>query len=131
MTAFIAFTFYLITMFFFLIIYPFFEKRYWHNKIKFFGTKNNPTKFFYNHKSISIYYEVNYFPKSFDIYNVILYVNNIPVIEINCLEKLFYISRNIKYNNDYDMKEIKNILKQGMNSKFSYQKPKKSIIGDE
>ena len=29
------------------------------------------------------------------------------------------------------MKEIKNILKQGMNEKFSYQEPKKSIVGDE
>lgn len=135
MEAFIAIAFYLITMFFFFIIYPFFEKRYWYNKIKLFGTKNNPTEFFYNHKSISIYYEINYFSKFFDIYNITLYINNIPIIEINCLEKTFYISRNIKYNDDYDMKEIKNILKQGlkqgMSGKFSYQKPKKSIIGDE
>lgn len=123
--------FYLFNFFIAINIFYFMEKRYWHNKIKLFGTKNNPTEFFYNHKSISIYYEIDYFSKSFDIYNITLYINNIPVIEINCLEKVFYISRNIKYNDDYDMKEIKNILKQGMNEKFSYQESKKSIIGDE
>ena len=127
--------FYLFNYFIAINIFYFMEKRYWHNKIKLFGTKNDPTEFLYNHKSISIYYEVTYFSKFFDIYNITLYINNIPIIEINCLERIFYISRNIKYNDDYNMKEIKNILKQGlkqgMSGKFSYQKPKKSIIGDE
>lgn len=118
----------------------FIQARNLHNKFIYFGYKDNPTKFIYNGQKITIYKDIEYLENKTDNYHsnlffVTLYINNVPVIGIECFERIFHTERNIRYNLDYDQKEIRAIIKQGVkewNKKFENKESyKKSVLNKE
>lgn len=94
----------------------FVQTRNLHNKFICFGHKDSPTKFIYHGQEITIYYDTEYLENKTTNYHsnlffITLYINNIPAIGIECFERIWHIQRNIRYNLNYDQKEIRAIIK--------------------
>lgn len=109
----------------------FIQSRNLHNKFIYFGYEDAPTKFIYNEKEIIIYKKREYLENKISNYHSFLfidtlYINNIPVIGIECFERLCHIQRDVDYNFDYDQKEIELIIKQGIEEWHKQFKNKES-----